>query len=138
MELPPCTISFYDLPPSAEAALIEWLGEGDDVRERLIAGRYGYRLVPVEEMKAFVMDDPDIGEAFKDFDYYHQWYLNDAREQMPVYPVTSRWPVIATGRGEEPLDDGWHRLHAYVEAGDQTIALLSADLGEPAADLVDA
>ncbi|WP_145950116.1 hypothetical protein [Paenibacillus sp. Y412MC10] len=55
------------------------------------------------------------------FDDYHQLYV--AGGDIPDHRK-SRWPCIAPGI-DEWLEDGWHRFHAYVIAGDSFIPLLT-------------
>lgn len=123
-------LAFADLPLTAQSALTEWLGDSDDTSDRLRAAEFTLRDVPVREMKALIMSDPELYE-FADFETYHDWYLSDAGANMPYYVAGPRWPVITAGLTDEPVDDGWHRLHAYIEAGDSTVPLLTVDFGWP-------
>ena len=125
-------LAFRDLPETSVLALLEWLGDGDDIRARLESASYMLTEVPVHVMKALVMSDSTLAQ-FGDFELYHEWYLNesDGDDLMPVYDSgPDRWPVISAGRSDEPLDDGWHRMHAYITAGDATIPFLAVEFAD--------
>jgi len=120
-------VEYDDLPSAAQSSLRHQdhtpagAGPGPGVRDAL----WQLESVPAAEMKRRVMSaDPDLAAHGGTFEAYHQWYLDAG-------PVTdhgaSRWPVIEHDPGavsEGYLDDGWHRLHSYIRAGDDHIPLL--------------
>lgn len=81
--------------------------------------------IPVEAVKAAFMASSAIGESFSTFDDYHHWYMGAG--DVPVYGASNRWPCIASCMEDEVVQDGSHRLHAYVEAGHETIPVLQYD-----------
>lgn len=82
--------------------------------------KIGYVEIPAEALIETIMQDEDFDqERFKDFDQYHEWYVQGQR--MPDHPATGRWPVTLSNNNEETLQDGWHRLHDYYRKGSRTI-----------------
>jgi len=57
----------------------------------------------------FHRDDDDFPD---DFDAYHEWFLAHCGTEDHGDSV---WPVILDSSGDSLLQDGWHRLHFYVE-----------------------
>lgn len=98
--------------------------------------------VPVDRLKVAIMQMTDIAQSHADFEAYHQWYV--AHGDTPQYTSKNRWPCIASEdfwrlsisnpssreakEDFEALDDGWHRFHAYVRAGHETIPVLRCDM----------
>lgn len=81
--------------------------------------------IPVAVIKAASMGLPEIAECFDDFDAYHRWYMGAG--DVPAYGAQHRWPCIASLQEDELVQDGNHRLHAYIEAGHTTIPVLRYD-----------
>lgn len=89
--------------------------------------RFGYVLIPMDELVTEIMRDSCIQEGMKElgheksFDEYHDWYVSQGH--MPDHSSRDRWPVILAGRGddEETLQDGWHRLHDYYRKGARVV-----------------
>lgn len=132
--IPEChTVSYetFDaLPEPAKQALRHWSHEnsaeeqGSWQREQNV--RYEIETVPMSEIQARIMaTNTSMIEDFGDFGRYHTWFIGGG--DVPDHGE-SRWPVIeaeATFAPEaEYLDDGWHRFHSYVRAGDQIVDVL--------------
>lgn len=89
-----------------------------------IAGGYQYRLehVPTEELKRRIL--PTLEDHYDSWDDYAKNYTSG----LPKH--TERWPVLRfehpLGYHAEYLEDGYHRLHSYIDAGDETIPVLHA------------
>lgn len=73
----------------------------------------------------------ESSQWFKDEEYADFWAYHDSYMSMggvPWYGKNDRWPVIlANKRLDEPFLDGWHRFHAYVAAGHETIPVMVFD-----------
>jgi len=96
--------------------------------------RYGFSLKTISmreaQRRAFRGVQAGTGpRPFKGFDDYHRWYM---REGRPIPTYASRWPVIESPFADEWLEDGWHRFHSYVEAGDTIVLVLRFHLLEMA------
>lgn len=121
----------YDLlPVPDQLALLQYMGEGDvpDPAERCERFMFRRHVVPVELAKRAVFEaDPTLAADHGTFDAYHRWYVG--RGDMPDHGQ-SRWPSILSGTvdraapGCEWLDDGWHRFHNYLAAGDRHVVVL--------------
>jgi hypothetical protein len=115
------------LPPEATFATVEYCNEADDMPERDSALAVFKNVpailleIPVEVIKAAFMAFPDMGR-YASFDAYHRWYMGAG--DVPVYGLEGRWPCIASLLEGEVVQDGNHRLHAYIEAGHATIPVL--------------
>lgn len=81
--------------------------------------------IPVDVVKAAFMASPEIAKSFSTFEDYHRWYMG--ADDMPVSGAEKRWPCIASLLEDELVQDGNHRLHAYIEAGHATIPVLRYD-----------
>ncbi|MDU8350915.1 hypothetical protein RYA05_03285 [Pseudomonas syringae pv. actinidiae] len=130
-------VAHRNLPASHQGAMVEYMAcsggaweLGDDVDSKcpeslsLSIERYGDHLMGVvtlstEDVKAAIMKTGEIAEDFKTWDDYHKWYKGAG--DVPVYDYQDRWPVILCAFSDEVLQDGWHRLHAYISAGHQDI-----------------
>jgi hypothetical protein len=119
------------LPPEATFATVEYCIEADDMPELSDAIEV-FKDVPatlleirVEIIMASSMAFPDMADSFVDFDAYHRWYMSTS--DMPTYGAENRWPCIASLLEDELVQDGNHRLHAYIEAGHATIPVLRYD-----------
>lgn len=124
-----------DLPVNAQLALDHYMAidgaawEENNQAERLKAHAeesYGLVNVPLEELKKAVSDnfkaDPDKQVmTWKDFDEYHQWYMEDSVVDDHGKSV---WPVILNCYKEELFQDGWHRFHSYADKGIKTVPCL--------------
>jgi hypothetical protein len=88
----------------------------------LLAGRFfRYGLCEADDIKHRIMKvEPEISQDFNTFQEYADWYCSGP---MPEYSEKDRWPCVASG-DELVLEDGWHRLHAYIKAGHATIPVL--------------
>lgn len=124
-------VRFDDLSPIAQTAISHWDDEAaeDEVAE-IIEGARGFEwqelVVTTESLIERIMLHPETAAHFGNWRAYHEWYLSDAN--VPDHG-TSRWPVIEglaadAAAGELTLDDGWHRFHSYVRAGDTHVPLL--------------
>lgn len=117
-------VAYDQLSPDAHRALGAYWR---DVPRRMDVSRMTFeeRAVPVAEAKRLVMRDPGIDppEENGSFAAYHRWYMRFA----DIRQHTARWPVILNTDPSDPawIDDGWHRFHWYVEAGDRTIPTLT-------------
>ncbi len=118
---------------SAEAtfATVEYCIEGDDMPEFSDAIEVFKDVpatlleIPVDVIKAASMAFPDMAGDFANFDDYHRWYMSNS--DMPTYGAEKRWPCIASLLEDELVQDGNHRLHAYIEADHATIPVLRYD-----------
>jgi hypothetical protein len=70
-------------------------------------------------MKASVLGNVEIATGFATWEAYANWYAKNG--DVPVYPEAERWPVILSSSDEETLDDGWHRMHAYIASEHLTV-----------------
>ena len=122
--------NFDELPETAQQALRHWSheqsAEEQESWQREQGFAYEIETVPMAEMKARVFDtNADMPDDFGDFDSYHAWFTNGG--DTPDHG-DSRWPVIEAEPSLDPqseyLDDGWHRFHSYVNAGDETVDVL--------------
>ena len=102
-----------DMPPLDEALRIF-----SDVRATLV-------LVPVRDIAKAIMEIPELAADHGSFDAYHRWYMQIG--DMPTYGRDRRWPCIASSDPDELIWDGWHRMHAYIAAGDDTVPVLRYD-----------
>lgn len=123
-------VEFDDLSPVAQTAIAHWSDEDDATPEELIEGARQFEwqeiVVSVQSLIKRVMTDKDTAAYFGGWQAYHEWYLAD--DHVPDHGA-SRWPVIEGLAGEAAtgtatLDDGWHRFHSYVRAGDPTVPVL--------------
>lgn len=120
-------MQYDELPDTAKNAVRHWstVASPEQLEARARTRQWQMEHVPVDEMKKRVMaDDPDLGHQHGDFEGYHRWYLSAG--PVPEHGA-SRWPVIEKDPRDETegyLDDGWHRFHSYVRAGDTHIPLL--------------
>ena len=118
---------YDDLPEAAKNAVRHWSHSTPSADLEFYARQRWWQTeqVPAGEMQARVMAaDPCLGDHDGTFAGYHSWYLSAG--PVPDHG-TSRWPVIERHPDDDTegyLDDGWHRLHAYMRAGDLTIPLL--------------
>lgn len=102
-----------DLPTSSEALKVF-----ADVPATLV-------LVPVEAIAAAMMKIPELAEDHGSFEAYHRWYVQAG--PMPTHGRTHRWPCIASDDPNDLIWDGWHRMHAYIAAGDDAVPVLRYD-----------
>lgn len=121
-------VDFDDLSPAAQRAI----SHQTDIVHAAELVTYARRKqwqeerVPTTTVIERVMATGDHADDFDgDWAAYHAWYVSQGG--VPDHG-TSRWPVI-----ENPLalrgacgylDDGWHRLHSYIRAGDTHIPVL--------------
>lgn len=125
------TTTLGTLPPEATFSTLEYSIEAGDMPELSVARAVfkdvpaTFLEIPVDVIKAATMALPDIGDSFVDFDAYHRWYMGAG--DVPTYSAEHRWPCIASLQEDELIQDGSHRLHAYIEAGHVTIPVLRYD-----------
>ena len=124
------TTTLGALAPEATFSTVEFCIEADYMPELPIAHAV-FKDVPatlldisVEVIKTAIMAFPDM-KCYDSFDDYHRWYMGSG--DMPVYGSEGRWPCIASLMEGEIVQDGNHRLHAYIEAGHATIPVLRYD-----------
>lgn len=89
-----------------------------DVRATLV-------LVPVKAITEAMMGIRELADDHGSFEAYHRWYVSAG--DMPNHGRSNRWPCIASSDPDELIWDGWHRMHAYIAAGDDTVPLLRYD-----------
>lgn len=127
--VPPQTLG--SLAPEATYATVQFCIEADDMPEKEqsleIFKHVRAKLieVPVENVIRAIMATSEISSTYQTFDEYHQWYLSHG--DTPSYTSENRWPCISSTQDDEVVDDGSHRLHAYIRAGAKTIPLLEYD-----------
>lgn len=122
-------VAFDDLPEVARLAVQHWTDVHTPEYLALHARLSQWQMVLIETETVIerVMASGDHVDDFDgDWETYHEWYLS--RGNVPDHG-TSRWPVIeatieARNADEGYLDDGWHRFHSYVHAGDTHIPVL--------------
>lgn len=119
------------------------------------ARRFEYRLehVPTSDVKDAILTRINEGKTFNNqfltWDEYADWFARG--EEVPTHK--SRWPILRfeeaipehwtedgdfteVGSGDSDwrtdewkyFEDGYHRLHSYINAGDQILPFLSARL----------
>ena len=81
--------------------------------------KFGAVEIPTEVMASEIMKaiETSIGK-FKSIREYQEWYRKNC--SIPSYSSKNRWPCILSD-DDEVLQDGWHRLHSYIQAGHKTI-----------------
>lgn len=122
-------VGFDDLPVEAQLAVQNWTTVHTPEYLTLCARLSHWQMVwiPTDIAIERVMSSGDHVTDFDgDWETYHDWYLSQGN--IPDHGP-SRWPVIeATIEARNAdfgyLDDGWHRFHSYVAAGDTHIPLL--------------
>ena len=97
---------------------------------------WGIGEVLTKDLTAYVwrcMSEKGIwGSDFDSFQQYHEWYIeNDLRRSGKRHNMQQRWPIIYTLNDSgfddtyyDPIEDGWHRFHAYVRAKHSTIPIV--------------
>ena len=119
------------LPAEATFATVQYCIESDEMPAMLQAVKIFKAVsaklleIPLDAVKTAFMACPEIAESFTTFDEYHRWYMGAG--DVPVYGATNRWPCIASCMEDEVVQDGSHRLHAYIAAGHATIPVLAYD-----------
>jgi len=124
-------LQFYTyeaLPAEAKLAIEEYRSEYDTpatIRRR----RYGLAQVPLSVVADIHLRDANRGQAACGFDLFADFaaYHRECTQQgdTPSYPSGSpRWPCIISSLEDEFFEDGHHRFHAYVNAGDTHIPCL--------------
>lgn len=119
------------LPAEATFATVQYCFEIDDMPEmhqavdifKMVSAKL--LEIPVDVIKAAFMATPEVAESFATFDDYHRWYMGAG--DVPVYGINNRWPCVASCMEGEVVQDGSHRLHAYIEAGHSTVPVLRYD-----------
>jgi hypothetical protein len=122
-------VGFDALPVEAQLAVQNWTDVHTAEYLSMHARLSEWQMVwlPVATAIERVMSSGDHVDDFDgDWETYHDWYVS--RGNLPDHG-TSRWPVIeasieARNADYGYLDDGWHRFHSYVLAGDTHIPLL--------------
>lgn len=121
-------VAFDDLSPVAQTAIEHWDDEATAEELADAARQFEWQeiVVSVESLIERVMAAGDTRTYFGTWQAYHEWYLTD--DYVPDHG-TSRWPIIeglagAAAVSEATLDDGWHRFHSYVRAGDTHVPML--------------
>lgn len=122
-------VSYDDLPVEAQKAIQNWTDvhtpEYLAMHARL--SLWQMVLIDTETLIERVMATGDHADDFDgDWETYHGWYMD--RGSVPDHG-DSRWPVLeasveARNADFGYLDDGWHRFHSYVAAGDTHIPVL--------------
>ena len=121
-------LRFAELPAEAQAAVRVFCLEISDDQPGIEAGKtelqehvdqFRFTLETIS-MEAAIARYMKTETTFPSFERYHRWYL----KTEPVPSHTTRWPVIESPFADEWLEDGWHRFHCYVEAGDTAIQVL--------------
>lgn len=132
------TVEFRRLPTSARAHLRKRRTEVSDgsAPPHGVTDRYGFVKVPLRELIELVAisqldyGETDTASAFKE---YHEWFIGAEFYDVSLY--SELWPItlnIIDERGREPIQDGWHRFHAYVDRyrGNKLIPCLYGKPGE--------
>jgi hypothetical protein len=116
-------------PPAPDISLVAALSDYTDQFGFLA---FGVVTIPMGILKRAVVQasDFDFRQAFgTNFAAYHRWYMKDIiaveprrHRRGPPRRTHAVWPVILNPisyakRGNELLQDGWHRLHHYVDWG---------------------
>lgn len=121
-----------NLPPEATAATTIYCQDSVDRMPDASQSLQVFQAVParwtelpVEVVKERVMRSPELKQDFPDFNAYHAWYMKAG--PVPVYGAEDRWPCLPSDFHDEAFQDGWHRFHAYVEAGHTTIPVMEYD-----------
>lgn len=116
-------LTFAFLSNECQLALMEYLQCETiaETNDRLKDRTFCFELVPVDEAKQRCMQLSEDLWGCTSFGDYHELYV--ACGDIPDHGE-SKWPCIAPGVNEW-LDDGWHRFHSYIAAGDPFIPLLT-------------
>jgi hypothetical protein len=117
--------SFQQLPGPARSAIRAFCREMDPAEFKLHVTRFSFSLETISMAAAKRRSIERLTDGFghrpfATFDEYHRWYMQECGP-IPNYPT--QWPVIE-GDPDGWLEDGSHRFHSYVEAGDQTVPVL--------------
>lgn len=79
-----------------------------------------YLDVPVEKVKSIVLANIEDGD-FTTWEAYATWYgLRD----VPNYSQDKRWPCLSCSGDDEVFEDGWHRMHSYINNNHSTIPVV--------------
>jgi hypothetical protein len=118
-------VDFEQLSPEGRRALRAYCASMGETEFLAHVGRFRFRLeaIPMADAQRRCMTaTAELWDVWgDDFGTYHRWYM--AGGTVPVH--ATRWPVIAAPDDEDEwLEDGWHRFHSYVEAGDRVIPAL--------------
>lgn len=118
---------YQELPSPAKKALREF---GIDFHNMT----YLYGAIPTKALIREVMTkNADVRGDFKDWEEYHSWYMNDPESGRGTPSGAVRWPIVLTDEPGEVIDDGWHRFHQAVAAGESNIyAVLPVSKGRTA------
>ena len=145
---------FTELPPSAQKAIVwRWaiecenpLGEkiehlladapeqpfdlSEDVWLKINAiggkhfgsAKFIYFELPTETVKNVVLTQHnDIKDDYTNWAEYKESY---GTKDVPLHSMVNRLPCLAPIGDDEIFEDGWHRLHSYINQGHTTIPVL--------------
>lgn len=75
--------------------------------------------IPMSTIKKAIMAIPEM-TMFSDFDDYHRFY----REKKAYQKKETIWPIFIDRSFGMVIEEGWGRLHNYVDDGLETVPAL--------------
>ena len=83
---------------------------------------FRYMEIPTEAVQNIILSLHDeISEDYESWEDYQNFYGD---RDVPNHPEVNRFPCLAPEGDLEVFEDGWHRLHSYVNQGHKTIPIL--------------
>ena len=83
---------------------------------------FQYFELPTEAVKKVILTHhEEISEDWDSWDEYKAFY---GTEEIPQHSEDNRFPCLAPTGEPEIFEDGWHRLHSYINQGHLTIPIL--------------
>jgi len=82
---------------------------------------WGMACIPVERMKAAIMADAEIADSWASWEDYSKWYMAGG---VGAHSNEDRCASLLSNHDDETLQDGWHRLHCYIAAGNVDVPVV--------------
>lgn len=98
----------------------EWSVLIDKTQEHYNDRVFYYLEVPTSEVKSLILENLDDGD-YNDWDEYVSYYGVD---DIPDHSNENRWPCLSLSGDDEVFEDGWHRMHSYINNKHETIPVI--------------
>lgn len=82
--------------------------------------KFGFSIVPTEQIKDSVLSDHDVNHS--DWDGYSRWYSHSTA--IPEHSADNLWPLIIYMNNDETVADGTHRLMSYIQQKQQSVPVV--------------
>jgi hypothetical protein len=82
---------------------------------------FRYFEAPTESVVEILLSRHEEISEYNDWSEYRAAY---GCRDVTNYSKVDRWPVLALLGDDMIFDDGWHRLHSYINSGHETIPIL--------------